>query len=185
MTPGRRAALTAATVAFLLAGCNSPIKTTRQVNTTTACTAEFETLSDTVYGTAGRLCSEELGIDVALYETDITNPVENQTVVDAKDSAACMYFGSKVIIADHNYQAFEGLLSAYENCSATIEKNDRNGTNLVCREVHQHSRLADGDLYDENGNDALHCDYPVIIYTCNPSLFGNTDSVTATYWDYG
>ena len=117
-------------------------------------------------GMFGRLFFPDAGISVALF-TDgpgETLAEKRQGICDAEDSAALYYDEEGAVIADHNNQAFAGLINVLAGQKAYIVTAD-SVLELVC------SQLIDGHNNDHKG--IVDADYAplrsvgdFICYTC-------------------
>lgn len=132
------------------------------------------------YGTAGRLIIPDLGIDVALNQTYLSDGDYNQYVTDLWDSAAWFWVGDSQVVSDHDYQGFNGLYAAYSGCVGYVYHKDGTCSTIQCGSVNRNAWTDDYDIYD-NDNSAFYMGYDVVMYTCNPSGW---PSITVTYWNY-
>lgn len=109
----------------------------------------------------GRLYVPDVGIDVALYRTNL------QKVCDMQD-AACYFdlYGSDcMLIADHVNQAFGPLLDVVEGDTAHINLKTGETVHMVCVAVFDGRNTGHG-IVDGNRKDARRADY--LLYTCLP-----------------
>lgn len=145
---------------------------------TTEQTTVYEEPIDT-FGTAGRLDIPSVGVGVALYETDLYQP-NVQSVVDAWDSAAVFPYRDKVtVIADHNYQGFDGTRNVVVGNAAFISRQGGSFDTYVCTRICYDGHNLGAELVDEYGEQVENnTDGELIMYTCNDCW----QNITITYW---
>lgn len=111
-------------------------------------------------GALGRWVIPDVGVNVACYES------RDQSVCDAKDSAAVFGYGETTLIADHNNQGF----SAIRRCKAGTKAYMDTGSGrqeYVCTSVLQGHNTGT-QLTDANGNDLNKANAGgFTCYTCN------------------
>ena len=131
------------------------------------------------WGDIGRLRIPSFEIDVALFECE---PKSNsQVIVNAVDSAAYIRyseFNGRDIIADHNFQGFEGIKQAIPGETCAFINSGENIETYVCVSVFQGNNIQD-DITDMDGNSVVYQDDGLLcMYTCNETW----DSITITLW---
>lgn len=119
---------------------------------------------------AGRLYIDDIGIDVALYNSNA------QEVVDRDDSAA--YFGwlKHRIIGDHNTEAFKTLGKTKVGTTACIAKEDGTFAYYECVDIFKGHNTGK-DITDWDGNSVMQKE-DLLMYTC----FNGPRNVWVTLW---
>lgn len=128
-------------------------------------------------GDEGRLFIPDVGVDVALYRTTISNGgYHAQYIVDCSDSAAIFTQGGQDVIADHSHQGFDAMKGSVVGTMAYIKTN--NGVQpYICIENTQGHNV--GPIVTEDGRYAYEFnDGGIMMYTCNESWH----NVTITVW---
>ena len=136
------------------------------------------------YGNLGRLEIPTLGINVAVSDTEFG---DQQSLVDAEDSAAYLHWYSQDAIADHRSQEFSNLPSAVPGKTVAYLLNENGAKSYVCvykgdatvtyKDGHKSS------IVDDEGRSALSANEGgICMYTCNGQLEGSELNVTITYW---
>lgn len=116
-------------------------------------------------GTFGRLYLPSVNLNVALYNTDISEGGIAQKVVDNRDSAAYFSVYSHQIIADHSHQGFHKIADIPIGEKAYIKKNSQQI--LVYKLVQKFEGMNQGsDLTDLNGRSVFDETENLIMYTC-------------------
>ena len=131
------------------------------------------------YGMVGRLIIPDVGINVALFDTELG--IDAQVLVNRVDSA-CMFpagiWGDEALIGDHNYQGFDGIKSAVANKTIAYINDGSTFTGYVCTFVGKGYRTDDG-LYNKNWGSIFNDNSGgLCMYTCN----GSSGSITYTFW---
>ncbi len=112
-------------------------------------------------------------ISVALFDS------YEQSVVDAKNSAA-HFWGGSWIIADHNNQAFRTLKNVQPGDTATIHRPDGSQIHLLCVDKYN-GKNTGRELVNANGRNVM-ADHDYLMYTCvNKALKRKT--VLITQWE--
>lgn len=130
-------------------------------------------------GSAGNLSIPGLGIDVALNYVNMADASVNpQAVVNAGNSAALMSGFAVPVIADHAYQGFSALASAYGQTAYIY--NGSSATAYVCTGVY--AGVNTGSDLLVNGQSVLYsAPGALVMYTCQ-----STDGVNVyvSIWNY-
>lgn len=122
---------------------------------------------------AGVLHIPSANISVALYNS------YEQSVVDAKNSAALFEWGSW-IIADHNNQDFRTLKNVQVGDTATIRRTDGQTIRLICVDVYQGKNLGH-DLVNQH-NKSVMDDHDYLMYTC-VNKAASRKTILITQWE--
>lgn len=122
---------------------------------------------------AGVLHIPSANISVALYNS------YEQSVVDAKNSAALFEWGSW-IIADHNNQEFRTLKNVQVGDTATIRRTDGQTIRLICVDKYQGKNLGH-DLVNQH-NKSVMDDHDYLMYTC-VNKAASRKTILITQWE--
>lgn len=114
-------------------------------------------------GASGRWSVPEVGIDVAVFCSN------EQSVVDAIDSAAFFEYGNNYLLGDHWNQGFEAIKNCQPGMAASFDTLEGNNKYLCVDVITGHN--TGKSITDDSGVDLR--DYPlqdaIICYTCNDS----------------
>ena len=140
--------------------------------------------SPTKYGSQGRLEIPELAIGVPLYDTTTGSA---QKIVDDENSAAYLFWGDQIAIADHSSQAnFNNLNNAVPSRTTAYIVRPGRTERYVCAQT-QIGHIKIGS----SGNQIYDCKWrPVYqqnrgrltIYTCIQKSAQDVMDVRLTYW---
>ena len=112
---------------------------------------------------SGRWSVPEVGIDVAVFCSN------EQSVVDAIDSAAFFQYGTNYLLGDHWNQGFEAIKNCQPGMTASFDTLEGNNKYLCVDVITGHN--TGKSVTDDSGVDLR--DYPlqnaIICYTCNDS----------------
>ncbi len=141
-------------------------------------------LTDSAFGTHGRLSIPTLGIDVAVYNAEGQN---SQTIVDNLDSAAFIRWKGQNAIVDHRSQSFyllpEAIPGTTTACLVTPFYTDYYvctysgigkiiyGENHKCKFIDDQGEAV--NLANQGG---------ICMYTCKDEMINNEVPVYVTYW---
>lgn len=132
------------------------------------------TVSDLPLGTAGRLYSEDIGLNVSVEHYDMfskknTN-AEAQKIVDREDTAIWMdYHIDTMVIGDHYNQDFEAIKQSVPGETVVYLVSEDGVQRYVCQKVEKGHN--DGEtILAEDGTDLLLEDPGgLLLYTCDGS----------------
>ena len=114
-------------------------------------------------GASGRWSVPEVGIDVAVFCSN------EQSVVDAIDSAAFFEYGNNYLLGDHWNQGFEAIKNCQPGMAASFDTLEGNNKYLCVDVITGHN--TGKSITDDSGVNLR--DYPlqdaIICYTCNDS----------------
>lgn len=141
-------------------------------------------LTDSAFGTHGRLSIPTLGIDVAVYNAEGQN---SQAIVDKTDSAAFIRWKEQNAIVDHRSQSFyllpeaiPGVTTAclvtpfytdYYVCTYSGTGKIIYGENRKCKFIDDQGEVV--NLTNQGG---------ICMYTCQDEMINNEVPVYVTYW---
>ena len=115
----------------------------------------------------GRLYSNTLKLNTALYDTRTFSGVDKQLYVDYVDSAAVFYCGTQCTVADHTDQGFSSIRNAVPNQTIIYIQKGTYTDAYLCTEIGEGHNLGT-DLVDANGNSIkTRNDGSLFFYTCN------------------
>jgi len=149
---------------------------------TVSVVSELDTIKNTKdkLGSMGRLYIPSVHLNVGVYHANVLGD-ENynaQTIVDRKDSAAYYKLGNQYIIADHNYQGFNKLISVASGAKAYIKKSD--GTVAVYKLKRKfEGRNTSADLTDAKGTSIQDMEAGLVMYTC----YKSEKIIMVTLWE--
>ena len=137
---------------------------------------EMERIRDKVsglpFGTAGRLYSEDIGINVKVEYYDMWSPENSnagaQSIVNRKDTAIRMdWHTNTLVIADHWNQGFEAIKQSVPGETVIYLVYEGGVQKYICQNV-QNGRNDGKTLRAEDGTDLLASDPGgVLLYTCD------------------
>ena len=135
--------------------------------------------TDDALGDMGRLYIPASGVSVPLYGETGDNGL-NQGIVDRDNSALVLttLFEGQQVIADHNYQGFEGIKSSVPGNTLAYIKTQGEVRAYICTDIFC-GHNDDVTLYD--GNYICIKDYNpdgITMYTCND----HWTNITITFW---
>lgn len=98
----------------------------------------------------GRLFVPDLGINVAVFNTDLYPYTQAQALMDQEDSACFTRYGNVVLMGDHNYQGFIVIQDAIPGDTIMTFQKGASFKNYICTEVGTGIN-ATSHAFDKNG----------------------------------
>ena len=134
-------------------------------------------------GSYGRVIIPPANVDTAVFYTD--DFYKLQAITDAEDSAAMFdWDDGNTMIADHNYQGFEGLRTmtiAEEGTYAYITTGTETTAYKCVEKISEGHNRGDCLTYANGTPISVNHTNSLVIYTCNANYAGCT--VTITVWE--
>ena len=134
-------------------------------------------------GMIGRIVSQDLGINVAVFQGDVYyRPKETQTIIDNEDSAATFTFNTQTFIGDHNYQSMSPLLADKDLTGTVVAYIKPDGIEYY-KFMAKYTTFKNMSIgyFDDNGNPCpLPCGDTMVLSTCRDET-GNY--MVLTYWE--
>lgn len=124
-------------------------------------------------GMVCRLYMPDLGINVALFNTDKLSLAEQQAYVDAPDSGSWLPLKNMVVIGDHASDGFQSIKDAVPGETMCYLQTGTNVLTFVCAKTGRGQNIVK-DLLDENGNSLIKITgYSLLTYTCSDTTGKN------------
>ena len=131
-------------------------------------------------GMVGRLYIPDVGIDVALFQTSVSDISQQKAYADAPDSGIWMQKGNTIIFGDHASEGFDGIADVVPGVTMCYLQIGSEVNPFLCLQKGTGHNLR-SDLVDEEGNTLIDTEeYSMLCYACADSTGRN---IYYAYWE--